>query len=188
MSDLISELKRAYTSAEELANEVANLCDEVIIPAHNQLRYAGYHLLESISCGPAPTFQENYIREAITHCERAMYDAAEAGTMYAILKIRDFLGQYPKYIVVSQVVENVSCIRRDIGDVELLLSKGRGNLSSDIKELSSVYRIMVSHLNDLSNHADDLNAMVLSERRKTRSTIMVAIGGAVLAAVLSFVL
>ena len=75
---------------------------EVAIPATNELRYAGHHLLQSIN-EDGMVHDEEYLRKAKSHCERAMYEAAEAGIMSALEQINDFRKDY-KDIVVSEVV------------------------------------------------------------------------------------
>ena len=51
--------------------------------------YAGHHLLPSLE-GNAEVSKPDELRKAKNHCERAMYDAAEAGIIYAIDEIARF--------------------------------------------------------------------------------------------------
>ena len=44
----VSELRQLYETADSFAREVGELRSEVPIPAHNELRYAGHHLLQSL--------------------------------------------------------------------------------------------------------------------------------------------
>ena len=45
----VRELKELYEEADRFAREVGEFQYEVPIPAHNELRYAGHHLLPA--CG-----------------------------------------------------------------------------------------------------------------------------------------
>jgi len=50
------------------------------IPAINDLRYAGRHILEAIDSSNPSKIKEN-LDEAIDHCNRAIYDAYEIGIL-----------------------------------------------------------------------------------------------------------
>lgn len=78
MPDL-QELRRLYETADGFAREVGEFRSEVPIPAHNELRYAGHHLLQSLD-NDGTVADEDQLRKARNHCERAMYEAAEAGS------------------------------------------------------------------------------------------------------------
>ena len=79
----IRELRDLYETADVFAREVSELRSEVPIPAHNELRYAGHHLLQSIN-DEGEVADEDLFRKAKNHCERAMYEAAEAGIMHIL--------------------------------------------------------------------------------------------------------
>ena len=44
----IAVYRASYADADQLSREVSNFRDDVAIPANNELRYAGYHLLQAI--------------------------------------------------------------------------------------------------------------------------------------------
>ncbi len=74
----ISELTESYETADRFTREVAQFRSAVAVPANNELRYAGHHLLQALD-GQEQISKPDEVRKAKNHCERAMYDAAEAG-------------------------------------------------------------------------------------------------------------
>ena len=74
------------------------------IPAHNELRYAGDHFLRVMSdAGGIEDLAQ--LRKAIAHCERSMYEASEAGIIYALERIQSFKQDY-KSVVISSAVKD----------------------------------------------------------------------------------
>lgn len=97
----IVEVRRLYTTADEMAREVGELRSEVQIPAINELRYAGFHILEAIDDEGAVDVE--VLGKAKNHCQRAMYEAAEAGIMFCVEEIKSFRHEY-RDLVVSEVI------------------------------------------------------------------------------------
>lgn len=89
----LTRLRAAFNEAEGFAREVGELRSNVPVPAYNQLRYAGYHLLKALD-DDAQVVNEPEINKAVGHCERAMYDAAEAGIIQALRELAAFRYEY----------------------------------------------------------------------------------------------
>ena len=94
-ADAIRELRNLYETADSFAREVSEFRSEVSIPVHNELRYAGHHLLQSIDDG-GTIVEGGQFSRAKRHCERAMYEAAEAGIMSALDEIAAFRNRIRK--------------------------------------------------------------------------------------------
>jgi hypothetical protein len=71
LHDRIEEVANAFSRAEEEIKKVEDLAGEVAIPAINELRYAGYHVLQALS-GNSSEDQDEQFRRAKRHCERAI--------------------------------------------------------------------------------------------------------------------
>lgn len=142
---------------------------DVSIPAHNELRYAGHHLLQALDDSGTISSNEQ-LRRAVSHCERAMYEAAEAGIISTLESINRFREDY-KNIVVKDIVDNYSSILREAGKARDLLASGRsGQMSSS--ERASGYMETFRQLRDASEmleaSRDDLNAKVAEQVRDSR--------------------
>lgn len=74
----------------------------VVIPAINELRYAGYHAAQALQC--ATEAEEKYT-EAIKHCRRASYDAIDAVIQYGLARCHQFKDDY-RLVVIGQVVQS----------------------------------------------------------------------------------
>ena len=121
----VTELRQLYETADSFAREVGELRSEVSIPAHNELRYAGHHLLQSLN-DEGTVIDEDLLKKVKNHCERAMYEAAEAGIMHELEVIQEFRQAY-KTIVIGDVVPDYQERIVKAKSAQKLLIKGRAN-------------------------------------------------------------
>lgn len=165
----VAELRRLYEKADCFAREIAEFRAEISIPAHNQLRYAGHHFLQAIN-DDIELVDEEQLRRAKNHCERAMYEAAEAGIISALDSIRAFRQDY-KDIVVSDVLGSYTdklVLARKAQD---LLARGRADQASAVTRVSeymNTFRELRAAAETLEAARDDLNAKVMAQVRETR--------------------
>ena len=155
----VTELRQLYETADSFAREVGELRSEVPIPAHNELRYAGHHLLQSLN-DEGTVVNEDLHRKAKNHCARAMYEAAEAGIMHELEVIQEFRQAY-KTIVMGDVVPGYHERIVKAKSAQKLLIKGRANRVS-VEEHASQYMEVFRELGEtrdlLDAARDDLNA------------------------------
>jgi hypothetical protein len=124
MSDVtLADVRVLYRKADSFATEAGEFREDALIPAHNELRYVGYHLLKALNDDGSVADHE-HLYKAKGHCERAMYDAAEAGIMAARDWIGGFRDEY-KRVVVRDVVDGYSEILIRERKARDLVSKGR---------------------------------------------------------------
>ncbi len=70
------------STIEKRLKKVEHLTSEVAIPAINQLRYAGQHLVRILGdCSQTP---QKELEQAENHCKRASFDACEDGLIYCL--------------------------------------------------------------------------------------------------------
>lgn len=103
-----------------------NISGEVAIPAINELRYAGFHILKGLSATDEE-ITEKELFKAKDHCEHAAYDAAAAGLVVVAESIRVFQVQY-RDIAISDVVNNISEIRGRVDQAERILADGESSV------------------------------------------------------------
>lgn len=88
------------------------LWDELDTPAINQLRYAGRHLLNSLTGKTSIPPEEEYKR-AVAHIKRATFDALDSGIIYCLKKIEIFKDDYRKIeITVPGYIDIIASTRK----------------------------------------------------------------------------
>lgn len=97
----VNDVRELYRSAEHLIKVVEDRRGELVIPAINELRYAGFHVLQGLSADEADP--EEQFRRARRHCQRAGYDAVDGGIVYCLDQISKFKGDYRR-LVIPQIV------------------------------------------------------------------------------------
>lgn len=169
----IGELRTLYDKADQFVREVAEFEDEVAIPAINELRYAGYHLLQAIGDDGTISKDEQF-RRAISHCERAMYEAAEAGINSVLVWIDQFREDY-KNIVVKDVVDDYARILAHTRKAQDLIARGRSDQMSSSDRVSrymETFRQLREYSELLEASRDDLNAKLSEQVRDKRRFII----------------
>ena len=119
----IGRLRAKYEAADEFARQVGEFRSAVAIPAHNQLRYAGDHLLRALADDGSISNTAEF-GKAVAHCERAQYEAAEAGISYALDIIAKFKNDY-RTIPIRSVVPDYLEILKTARDAQDLLTQTR---------------------------------------------------------------
>lgn len=102
MPDL-SSILASWREAEARLKRTERVRRELIIPAVNELRYAGFHLLEGLTSNDESQRTEQ-LTKAHRHCKRACYDAVEAEVLYLIGQFDEFRGAY-KDLVLTEVAD-----------------------------------------------------------------------------------
>lgn len=97
--DLLEEISSLFTYAEQKIKKIEYFADGVSFPAVNQLRYVAFHLLraEQLRNGDEDLYKDELhdeLEKAKNHCQRAIYDANEAGVVYYLERIRKFKEDY----------------------------------------------------------------------------------------------
>ena len=99
----IVEIKRLFDLAEKYIKDVEILRSDVQMPAINELRYAGHHILKAID--EDGNVSDDDIASAKSHCHRAMYEAPEAGIMFCLDRVKAFEEDYDD-LVIGNVIDN----------------------------------------------------------------------------------
>ena len=169
-SPSVPELTESYEVADRFTREVAQFRSAIAVPANNELRYAGHHLLQALD-GNAEVSKPDELRKAKNHCERAMYDAAEAGIIYAIDEIARFQDDY-RGVVISRVIKEYPNVRALATRAQATLAQGRTGRAS-VEQQAAEYMDLFRQLRDavhlLQGGRDDINAMIEQDRAKEQT-------------------
>ncbi len=116
-----NELHGLFNLAEEKIKTVEHLdFNGILIPAINELRYAGQHCLTSLTSGDKEKATWN-IHEAKDHCKRAIYDAMEMGVVFLLEKIKFFQIDY-KWVIVTDVLPDYISNLKKIEEIQNFIS------------------------------------------------------------------
>jgi hypothetical protein len=86
-------LRDLFSTSEKKIKQIENLFDQLAIPAVNELRYAGFHLIHAITASNPDEKQSNLI-SAAKHCRRSIYDSLEIGISFCIRQCSNFREDY----------------------------------------------------------------------------------------------
>lgn len=113
LHDAILNLGGCFEEAEERLTKVVQIGEELPIPALNELRYSGYHLLKAFKTASIDQQLEE-VAKATKHSKRASYDAVEIGILYYLEKIQLFQEDYSKTQISSVLPDYIDlCIKAE---------------------------------------------------------------------------
>ncbi|MDA3898214.1 MAG: hypothetical protein PF482_18925 [Desulfobacteraceae bacterium] len=92
------KIRELFAEAEKAIKYIEDFGGELVVPAVNQLRYTGNHLVRYLS-----SLDGDELRDAGKHAKRATYDAYEAAIVYHLLEYKKFCDDYRR-IQISEVI------------------------------------------------------------------------------------
>lgn len=185
-------LRAAYKEAEDAIHSLGIQGEGVDILAINELRYAGYHLLKSLTAAEDSERDEE-LRRAESHCERSLYEAHDAAIFFRLDLYQKFTEDYST-VVVSEVVENFVEIVKTMKRAKRLLEEARAattDRSQYYSNIREIYGEIVDASETMEAARDELNKRLVeaqgeSQRswRQPMATVVAAVVGAVLSGTL----
>lgn len=147
----LQEIRTLFTEAEQAIKEVEDTGGELIVPAVNQLRYTGNHLIRYLS-NPASDTAEAELTDAAKHCKRATYDAYEAAILNQLMEYSKFKDDY-RNVQITSVISDYP----EIADqIEQARTFARNNNES--KTRGEFYQAGREHLQTIVKNVGKLNA------------------------------
>ena len=177
----IQSLRQFYNIADQYVREVAEYRDAASIPALNQLRYAGHHFLRAIGDDGSIQSEED-LRRAHNHCERALYEATDAGITSALKQISRFKEDF-RNIVPSEVIPSYLDYLEKAELAKDLLARSR---SQTPLERAEEYMGMFRDLRKITRKLDvgrDSCVMALRKARRDSRRFYLGFAVAVVAAI-----
>lgn len=183
--DLRGEISSLFTYAEQKIKKIEYFADGVSFPAVNQLRYVAFHLLraEQLRNGDEDLNKDELhdeLKKAKNHCQRAIYDANEAGVVYYLERIRKFKEDYESETISDIVPNYISYLVKAKKIKNFLWVVGEKSLSERAKGLNQIdiekdnndykksdeYFIQIKEIDDILDTArPELNKKI-EKRRK----------------------
>lgn len=167
----IEEIVLLFQKAEAAIKKVEVTQSELIVPAVNQLRYAGCHLIRYLKNSE----DNDQLNDVVRHCKRSAYDAFEAGIVFSILEYRKFQGDYSK-VIIADVVSNYSELQINVDEAIEFISKIKKDSRDDhYKECEKSHEIVSETLKKLNSSRNELNKLIKKDRNKFYLFVFAAI-------------
>ena len=170
----LAQVRQAFKAADTFSTEVGEFRQEVVIPVHNQLRNAGFHIVNALNDDGSVKSPDHHLYDARDHCRRAAYDAAVAGIISARAWIYAFREDY-RGIAVSDVVPAYPDIVLRERKARDLIGAGRYDEKSDgerMNDYMEAFRALRADVDLLDANREGLDAKKLAMRRDMRWTTL----------------
>ena len=179
----VAEVKKLFNLAEQYAKEVEVLSSAVQVPAINELRYAGHHILNAID--EFGNVSDDELGKAKSHCHRAMYEAVEAGIMFCLdeikafqedhrgLVVSDVIHDYHERLVrAQQAVKMIVAGRADRESIEQHVEQYRDEFRA-VREIVQLFEVSRDDLS--AKKAQQVEARQEAEQRRRRDYLRIAV-------------
>lgn len=176
------ELTRLFKLAEEKIKLVENLNQELVIPAVNELRYAGYHMAQFLSKDGEATEQ---LHKAQNHCKRAIYDAVEAGVAHQLELIKKFQDDF-RMLVLTEHISDYANLRKQILQARDLILRSKAadeDRASYYAECSLHLQNLRTGLETLEQYREDLVKVIRQRNRSSWINVSLMAAAVVVGAV-----
>ena len=185
--DDFARIRNLYNEAERFIKHVETHQSEISIPAINELRYAGHHLLNSLASDDTSKFCAE-LRKAERHCQRAMYEASESGIIYFLDIVNEFANDY-KDVPIPHVIQDYSNTLILARKARKQLQEGRLNRASaegQAGEYMDTFRELEGKIETLQASRSELNKVKVVQVKSYRRfmiTMMLALIGVIISAI-----
>ena len=182
-----ARIRSLYNEAERFIKHVETHQSQISIPAINELRYAGHHLLNSLATGDTNKFCDE-LGKAERHCQRAMYEASESGIIYFLDIVNEFAGDY-KDVPIPEVIQDYSNTLILARKARKQLQEGRLNRASaeeQAGEYMDTFCELEGKIETLQASRSELNKVKVVQVKNYRRfmiTMMLALIGVIISAI-----
>lgn len=179
-------LRAVYKRAEDAIHELGIEGDGVDTLAINELRYAGNHILRSLTATNETTRVEELDR-AFAHCQRALYEAYDSALFYQLRRFQKFRDDYRRTSI-SDVVPNYIQLSKEMMRGKALLERAReesSNREDYYEEAKGIYASMAEVADTLDSARDELNKTARDKSRTFWLTALTALAAAIVGGVVT---
>ena len=180
-------IKKLYKAAEDMIATVQSHIGESADASINQLRYAGHHVLHSVTSDCEDKRHEE-LRKAGRHCMRSIYDSCDWGLMRHLDEFKEFKANYQRVNIV-QVVPDYVKIRRQATKAVNLIDAARASGEQRLefyKDTAKYYEALMHTMDELAEAEDELKKL-LNDRYDRRFRWFIGIGIALLGTLLTVI-
>jgi len=137
--DLHSRLKRTrrlYARAERAIRRAERMTLNLATAPVNQLRYAGFHILQALECaaaGDSPGAEEN-LTKADRHCKRSWLDAFECAVLYLLKSVVAFYADAARSVFFIERHPEVLAFQDEVKRIEDLFYSTALNQPMSLRE------------------------------------------------------
>jgi uncharacterized protein YeeX (DUF496 family) len=126
-----------YAKADKFCQQVQDYISQAGIPALNELRNAGHHLLKSLD-DKGIVVRPGELTRAHNHAKRACYEAGEAGVLMALDNIRAFREEFRTVLVTTILPDYVNMMAETEQAREAVLA-----VRTDDEDRSNDYQLRI---------------------------------------------
>lgn len=176
VAERLSALKALYQFAKEKIFALEEIEDEMFVPAVNELRYAGEHILNA-STASSSDGALSEIAKAEAHCWRAISDCTEAAVVWSLERLRRFQEDY-RLLPVAEYVPAYGELLKLAQEIEAALADRKSkDLKQQYSKLEKLLPQLVARIREIEGTRSVLNEKLKAQQRSSKQWLVaLAIG------------
>jgi len=151
-----------FEQAEKAIKEVERVHENLPVPAINELRYAAYHIKNFIK---SPEIIDE-IAKAEAHCQRAIYDAYEAGILFYHSAFHKFKDDYRNVVITDVIPEYIDYKEIFEASLEYIQGVDKENKEQVYKKCAEYHAQLRQIISKLDVAREELNKKIEQSRKK----------------------
>lgn len=167
VAERLSELKALYQFAKEKIFAIEEIGEGAFVPAINELRNAGEHILNASTASSSDRALAE-IAKAEGHCWRAISDCTDTAVMWSLKRLRKFQDDYR----LLPVAEYVPAYGEILGLAQKIQAALADHQSKDIRqhyqELERLLPQLVTRIREIEGTRSVLNEKLKAQQRKSK--------------------
>ena len=160
---------------------------DLLVPAINQLRYAGKHL-SRILAGSGD--RDDEIRDAIKHCKRAIYDASELEIIFLCEFFDEFQDTYGTVVITEDILPGYNAIVQQFDEAIDYIGQIDGDGREDYYSQCADHVVVLRRAHKAAKAArQPLNALLGQQRTSRINMVVTFVGtvGAIVSAAIAWI-
>jgi len=147
---------------------------DLLVPAVNQLRYAGKHLTRIIAAIGDPGEE---VRDAVKHCKRSMYDLHELEVIFLAEVFERFQSDYALIVISDEILPGYNQIVQNFDEAIDFIGAIQDSSREDYYQKCAVHvKTLRASYKTVKAARHPLNALMLQERKKAKQSQLMFIG------------
>nr|WP_320051242.1 hypothetical protein [uncultured Desulfuromonas sp.] len=167
----LEAIKKLYESAKAEMSKIKGMGGEIWLPAINELRYVGEHILKA-STSDSDEIASAELDKAEAHCWRAISDCAEMAVVYTLKDLHQLQEDY-RSLPISEYVPAYEEIIQLARKLQILLTKkGTTHPSQYYSKVNELLPEMVERLSLIPAAREELNKNLKEKQIKSKKWLV----------------
>lgn len=183
--DLIAAICVEWDTTEEIIKQAEQICQDIVFPSINELRYAGRRIVDALNMDGDPTKEDQvkaYLKDAEFNCLRARHDAIDASLSKIAIDVSLMIDKLKHDVILMVYPEFAKFVELMEKSRELIRKSRKNREDRDsiyISVSKTEFPVIVSHYRSIQSSEGMMISIAKNNRIEKLFNRVVAVSGTV---------